>query len=335
MEAYTEFVVAQDGSGDFTVIQDAINAVPEENAGRTTIRIRNGVYREKLYIAKRAVSLLGESAEHTVIVYGDYANKRFPDGELYHTFNSYTAFIGGEDFTAEHISLVNDAGPGEQAGQALAAYVDGDRAVFRNCRFIGHQDTLFTGPLPEQPIDRSTFGGPREGQNRRASRQYYENCYIEGDVDFIFGSATAVFNRCEIFAKDRPAAGTGTHGWLTAASTPRDAEHGYVFIACKLTGDAPAGSYYLGRPWREHAKTAFISCWLGSHIHAAGWGDWNGRGMSGTVTYSEFGGTGPGAADVSQRTDWSRQLDEKAARRLTPELVLAGNDGWSPLVNSE
>lgn len=324
-------VVAADGSGDYTSIQAAVDAVPATNEERVIIFIRNGFYYEKLHIEKPMISLIGESANETIISFDDHATKAFPDGELYHTFYSYTVFVGADDFIGENMTFINTAGPGEKVGQALALYADGDRACFRNCRLIGNQDTLFTGPLPDVPIDRSFFGGPREGAPRRHSRQYYENCYIEGDVDFIFGSATVLFNRCDIFAKNRGAAEPDAiNGWITAASTPEHAPHGYVFNECRLLGDAPAGSVYLGRPWRNYAKTIFIRCWMGEHIAPAGWDDWNKLEAQPTVYYAEYASTGPGGSR-DKRISWSQQLTADQAADYSLAQILAGADGWSPL----
>ncbi|MFS0872545.1 pectinesterase family protein [Paenibacillus xylanilyticus] len=328
------YTVSADGSGDFTSIQAAIEAIPEPCAEKTIVRIKQGIYYEKLHIEKPMVHLIGEGADQTVITYDDYALKKFPDGELYHTFHSYTAFIGADDFTAEGLSFVNSAGPGKDVGQALAVYVDGDRAAFRQCRFIGHQDTIFTGPLPEQPIDRSFFGGPREGAERRKLRQYYEDCYIEGDIDFIFGSATAVFQGCEIFAKNRlpdnAAAAGEVSGWITAASTPEDVRYGYVFMNCDLTSDAPPQSVYLGRPWRNHAKVCFLNCRVGAHVKQEGWHNWNKPDAESTVVYAEYNSTGPGAGNTSERVPWARMLTEQEASEYTLPFILSGGDGWLP-----
>ncbi len=329
-----QVVVASDGSGDYTSIQEAVDAIPVHCPERVVIRVRPGVYREKLHIEHRTVSLIGEDAVNTQIYYDDYAMKAFPNGELYHTFHSYTAFIGADDFVAENMSFVNGAGYGEQIGQAVAAYVDGDRVSFIGCRFIGRQDTLFTGPLPEVPMDRSTFGGPREGLPRRASRQYYESCYIEGDVDFIFGSATAVFSNCDIFSRCRPYNGEASRddiqGWITAPSTPEHIPYGYVFLDSRLKSDAPARSVYLGRPWRIYAKAAFINCWMGEHIKPEGWHNWGKSESEATAVFAEFGSSGPGAHD-GERIAWSRRLDAAQAEMYTIGRVLSGDDGWNPL----
>ena len=337
-----EINVSSDGSGDYTSIQSAIDAIPPHREYPTTIYIQAGIYYEKLHIEKPYVRLIGDPDQPTIITYDDYARKTFPNGSLYHTFYSYTAFIGSDDFSAEHISFINTAGAGEQVGQALAIYVDSDRAVFRHCRFIGQQDTLFTGPLPPQPIDRSTFGGPREGAPRRKQRQYYKHCYIEGNIDFIFGSATAVFDQCEIFARKRELVSQDSadpddspiHGWLTAASTPEDVKYGYVFIDCQLTSDAPPHSFYLGRPWRNYAKVAWIRCDIGNHIHPEGWHNWNKSEAQTSVVYAEYENQGAGASRQC-RVSWSSVLDKDKAEEYTVTCILAGDDDWILEQNDE
>ena len=118
----------------------------------------------------------------------------------------------------------------------------------------------------------NSFGGPRDNCEKRQLRHYFENCYVKGDVDFIFGSATAVFNKCEIYSNDRK---EEVNGYITAASTPEGVKFGYVFIDCKLTSDAEPKSVYLGRPWRDFARTVFINTWMGDHIKDEGWHNWN------------------------------------------------------------
>ncbi|WP_199620693.1 pectinesterase family protein [Paenibacillus alkalitolerans] len=329
-------IVAADGSGHFTSIQEAVDHIPDDGSGDAVIFIKNGVYKEKLHVEKRSLRLVGECSEHTIITCDDYARKKFPDGSEYETFNSYSVFIGADDITVENITMENSAGRGEAVGQAVAAYVDGDRVHFRNCRFLGHQDTLFTGPLPEKPLKRDSFGGPRDGAPRRHGRQFYENCFIQGDVDFIFGSATAVFQHCEIFTKNRLKDGgcTGINGWITAASTPENVRFGYVFIDCKLTSDAPPQSVYLGRPWRNHAKTAFIGCWMDGHIQPEGWDNWSKPESERTVNYCEFNSRGPGAV-TDQRVKWAKTLTMEEAEAFTLNNILSGSDGWNPADRAE
>lgn len=304
-------IVSKDSSGDFKTIKEAIDSISQDNRTEVKIFIKNGIYKEKLNIEADYITLIGEDAIKTVITFNDYAKKKFSNGELYRTFNSYTVFVQGNNFTASNLTIENSSGPGEEVGQAVALYVEGDNAKFKNCRLIGYQDTLFTGPLPESPIEGNDFGGPMEGKPRIVGKQYYEECYIEGDVDFIFGSAVAVFNKCEIFSKDR---NKEINGYITAASTPQNNEFGYIFIDCRLIGNAAKDSVYLGRPWRDYAKTVFINCYLGSHIKREGWHSWNKELATKEAYYGEYKSYGPGAND-NNRENWSHILTEKEVKK--------------------
>lgn len=313
-------IVAADGSGDFKRVQDAIDSVSESNTEEVLIYIKNGIYKEKLSIRKPHITLIGEEVKKTVLTYDDCARKLLPNGEEIGTFGSYSVFIGGVDFTAKNITFENSAGRGENVGQALAAYVDADRACFYNCRFLGCQDTLFTGPKPANP-------GVEGNEVIKNTRQYYEGCYIEGDVDFIFGSATAVFHQCEILSLNR---NRKVNGYITAASTEESESFGYVFLDCRLTGDAAPQSVYLGRPWRKYANVAFINCWMGSHIMGSGWDNWRDPEREKTVRYMEYGSHGPGGGR-NERVSWSGMLTGEQADRYTVENILSGTDGWKPV----
>jgi pectinesterase len=328
-------IIAQDGTGDFNNIQDAIDAIPSDNTERMVIYIKNGIYQQKVTITKPGIHLIGEDAAKTILTYHDYARKLLPSGEPMNTFNSYSVYIGGSDFTAENITFENSSGDGDIVGQAVAVYVDADRTSFKNCRFLGCQDTLFTGPLPKNPtplglnLQHPTLGsGPSEYTG--IIRQYYQDCFIQGDVDFIFGSATAVFNRCEIFSNDR---GQSVNGYITAGSTSPHTPFGYVFMDCRLTSKAPPMTVYLGRPWRDFAKVAFLNCWMGSHIVPAGWHNWDKPEREKTVTYAEYGSTGPGAAP-DQRVPWARTLLPEQLKLYTLTNILSGLDHWKPYNNS-
>lgn len=306
-----KIVIDKTGNGDYESIQESVDSIPENNKKKVLIYIKSGIYKEKVNITKNYIYLKGESYKNTIITFNDSANKLLPNGERMRTFNSYTVFIGGDNFKAENITFENSAGDGDKVGQAVAAYVDGDRSIFKKCKFIGHQDTLFTGPLPPKPIEGNKFGGPRDGKERRDTRQYYEECYIRGDIDFIFGSAEAVFNKCEIFSNDR---NKEINGYITAASTPEGNEFGYIFIDCKFTSNAKPHTVYLGRPWRDYAKTAFINCFMGEHIIKAGFHNWNKVMAEKLTDYAEYGSYGPGAA-MDKRVHWSRILSHDEAEK--------------------
>lgn len=296
-----DFTVAADGSGNFRTVQEAINAVPDFRKNRTTIFIRRGVYKEKLTLAtsKTNVTFIGEDVTKTVITYDDFASRKNCFGEEMGTTSSSTFFVFGDGFTAENITFENSAGP---VGQAVAVRVDGDKVTFKKCRFLGFQDTLY--PHGEK------------------SRQYYKDCYIEGTVDFIFGWSTAVFDNCTIFCKKGG-------GYVTAASTLETTPYGFVFLNCKITGDAPQHFFYLGRPWRPFAKTVFINCFLDQQIKPEGWHNWEKPDAEKTSFYAEYKSTGLGA-NAKSRVSWSHQLSEEELRAYSLENVF-GN--WVPVDN--
>ncbi|MBC7889462.1 MAG: pectinesterase [Ferruginibacter sp.] len=282
------FTVAKDGTGDYTFIQDAIDAMRAFPLAPITLYIKNGVYIEKILLPANNtdVSFIGESVELTIISFNDYAGR----GKLT-TFTSYTAKISGNRFVAENISFVNSAGT---VGQALALYVDADKAVFKNCRFIGNQDTIYAA-----------------GEN---SRQLFVDCFIEGTTDFIFGPSTAVFQNCTIRAKAR--------SYITAANTTPGKAFGFVFIDCKIIADSTVSNLYLGRPWRAWAKTVFVRCELPRQIAAAGWDNWNNAENEKTVFYAEYKCTGAGA-NTGSRVSWSKQLTIKEAKEYTLENIFS------------
>lgn len=295
---YYDFVVAKDGSGDFFTVQEAINAVPDFRKNeRTTILVREGVYKEKLIIpeSKINVSLIGEDG--AILSYDDYADKKNIFGENKGTSGSASCYIYAPDFYAENITFENTSGP---VGQAVACFVSGDRVFFKRCRFLGFQDTLYT------------YG--------KRSRQYYEDCYIEGTVDFIFGWSTAVFNHCQIHSK--------RHGYVTAPSTDEGGPFGYVFYDCRLTADEGVDKVYLSRPWRPYAKAVFIRCDMGKHIIPEGWHNWNKSEAEKTVFYAEYKSTGEGA-NPDARAPFSHQLTSLDGYDI--EKVLMGDDGWNPV----
>lgn len=295
-----DFVVDQNGTGDFMTVQEAVNAVPVNRKTRTSIFIRKGIYKERVVIPETQTNIrfIGESQTETVLTFDNFANRKTVLGENMGTSGSASIYIYANGFEAENMTFENSAG---NVGQAVAVFVAADQIVFRHCRFLGNQDTLYT------------WG--------KESRQYYEDCYIEGTVDFIFGSSTCVFERCEIRAKR-------SGGYLTAASTPQEIAFGYVFLNCKLTADEGVKDVFLGRPWRPYAKTVFIACDMGAHIKPEGWHNWNKPEAEKTAFYGEYKTKG---MDTSLRAAWSHQLSKKEAATYTIQTILEGKDGWNPL----
>jgi pectinesterase len=296
--AQVNLYVAADGSAKFKSVQEAIMSVPQgTRENPVVIHVAPGTYHELIYIQreKRFFKIVGDSATNTVLDFNLYASITNAEGRPIGTFKTPSTTIDADDFSAENITFQNSAGP---VGQALAIRVDGDRATFRNCRFLGNQDTIL--------INRG--------------RQYFENCYICGTVDFIFGAATAWFEKCEIHEL--------RDGYLTAASTPVDVPFGYVFDRCKITGE-PGVKTFLGRPWRQFASVTYLNCEMSDVVRAEGWNDW--KKPHETIRYAEFNSTGAGANPAS-RADFSKQLSADEAKKITVEKVLGGNDGWNPTI---
>ncbi|MDL2230468.1 pectinesterase family protein [Alistipes sp. OttesenSCG-928-L06] len=294
--AVQHITVAKDGSGDFNTVQAAVNSVRVFSPDTTRIFIKAGTYDEKVVIpaTHHKIALVGEDVEKTVIRYNDYAAR-----DNMGTFRTYTLKISGNEITLENLTVENCAG---RIGQAVALHTDGDRLVFRRCRFVGNQDTIYTGG--------------------RTARSYYENCYIEGTTDYIFGPAICYFANCELRSKG--------NSYLTAASTYEEIPYGYVFYHCRLTGDGTENQrVYLGRPWRPHAAVAFIECEMGAHIRPEGWHNWGKTENESTARYAEYNSRGPGA-NPEKRVGWSRQLSADEAARCVPEVIFKIDDPWNP-----
>lgn len=308
--------VAKDNSGDFNSIQQAVDSIP---AGTPeTIYIKKGIYKERVEVRKNNISFVGESTDDTIITESYYARMIMPDGSKRGTFRSYTFFVYADNFTATNLTFENAAGFGDEFGQAIAVYAEGDNITFRNCKILGHQDTLFTGPLPMKEKQPGGFTGPTIDGIRRVVHQLYEDCYIAGEIDFIFGSATAYFKNCTLFALNR---NQEINAFYTAPSTYEGQAFGYVFESCTFTGNCPPKSVALSRPWRIYAKTVLLNCNYSDQIIDEGFTDWNKPESHETVYYAEYNGHGEGFKP-EKRAAYVHQLNESEAARYTLENVM-------------
>jgi len=293
-------VVAPDGSGQFKTVQAAIDSIPDDNPEWRVIAIKPGTYRERLLIrnSKTFVILRGveKDPRRTVITFNRYSGMNDPDapGKKIGTLGSESVVIEADNFIAENLTFENPSGAEEPA---VAVRTMGDRQIFRNCRFIGWQDTLW--------ID--------------SRRMYFTDCYFEGRVDVIIGRATAVFEKCHLHGTDG--------GCLTAASTEPDKPFGLVFLRNKIT--CAEDRTYLGNPWQRGAATAFLECELGEHVRPEGWVQGRGNDYHETARFFEYKNTGPGA-DIRRRVAWARQLTDVEAQNYTVENILSGEDRWDP-----
>lgn len=293
--------VAASGTGDFYSIQRAIDVAPADGA---VISIAPGTYRETLKISKPNIHLRSayDDPSKTVIVFDNSA------GSTGSTFRSATVEVSGDNFLAENLTFANDFNRTHpqlpQGSQALALAVTGDRAVFRNMRFLGNQDTVYAAK----------------------KRQYFVDSYIEGNVDFIFGDARAVFENCEIHSNRR------TGGYITAqGKSDASQDNGYVFNHCRLTAEPGVEHVWLGRPWRKYATVIFLNTQMGAFIEPAGWREWH-PGETDylqTVYYAEFNSSGPGA-HPGERDPHTKHLTDAEAAQYATRRYLAGADGWDP-----
>jgi pectinesterase len=315
-------VVGKESCCDYHTIQEAIDSLEREPISQAdTLYILSGVYHETVRIYRSNLMIIGLGTVE--ITMNRYAKERDEAGEEINTFATPTLFLGGTDLVLENLVITNSAGQGEHIGQAVAVYAHCDQTVFRHCTFKGYQDTLFTGPLPPAPRERGAFGGIPLRDHHIHYRQLYQHCYIEGTVDFIFGGATAYFDQCEIRSLRHS---ENQAGYITAASTPEGQSHGFIFKNCFLTAVPDIAPVFLGRPWREYAKTAFVGCKMGSHIHPLGWDNWNNSANEQTVRYQEYE-VKDAALLSKKRVPWA-DCFEDGREALDKKLVFAGSDFW-------
>jgi len=302
---YRTIIVAKDGSGEFTSIQKAINSVRDLGPGEALIKVKSGIYNEKIIIpsSKHLITIEGEDRENTIVTNDDFSGKLNPlTNEKLTTFDSFTFLVAGDNVKIFNLTVQNSAC---NKGQAVALHVEGDRFVMKNSKILGCQDTLYAA--------------------KDNSRQYYENCYIEGTTDFIFGQAIAVFKDCEIKSL--------ADSYITAAATSKENEFGFVFFNCHLTAKEGVSKVFLGRPWRPFAKSVFIETTMENHILPEGWNPWKGDNMfpdkEKTAFYAEFGSTGKGA-NAEKRVEWSHQLSKKEMKKYKLEKIFGRVDNWIP-----
>lgn len=293
--------VARDGTGEFRTIDEAIEVCRAFMDYHKVIFVKNGTYKEKLIIPQwlQNIEICGESKEKTIITYDDHANVKRPEtGKPMGTFRTYTLKIEGNAITLKNLTIENNSA---RLGQAVALHTEGDRLLFINCRFIGHQDTIYTGVA--------------------GTRLYFKGCYICGTTDFIFGPSIAWFEDCTIESL--------VNSYVTAASTPKDQAYGYIFNNCRLIAKEGVDQVYLGRPWRDYGYTLFMNCELGGHIRPEGWHHWE-KQREQTARYLEYNNHGEGAK-TKERVAWSHQLTKKEAAQITPETVFSVDSKWNPL----
>ena len=301
-----KIIAAKDNTGDFDTVQAAIDSVKEGESAE--IFVKNGFYFEKVVIDKPNITITGESAENTVIVYNDCALRKNDKGEYLGTFATSTVEVtqNAPNTIIQNVTIENSAGYGKIVGQAVALNAGGDRSVFRKCRLIARQDTLMMIPC---------FIEAQENPDMYI-RQYFEDCYIEGDVDFIFGGATAVFRNCDIFCKHRP---IGYNCYVTAACTPENIDYGFVFFNCRIDGEAEKGTAYLGRPWLPSARTVFIDTEATDVLSPDVWSKWGKDRQHNAACYAQN--------SFKTAADWTDILSDEDIKEYTVENIFKD---WRP-----
>lgn len=314
--------VAKDGTGDFTTVQASIDAAPTNSATPWVIFIKNGKYYEKINIPsnKPNIQLIGESVANVLVYYDDYAGKPTAGGGTLGTQNSASVTINAADFVAVNISFANTFNydsavtAGVTGTQAVAVVINADRSAFKNCRFTGMQDTLYT-------------------KGAINARHYYYKCYIDGIVDFIFGSSIDIFDSCVVYPKSRAATG---NSYITAANTTIGQAYGYVFKNCKIPSNTGSTLYYLGRPWNNSTsgitannKVVFMNTSMSSSINTVGWSIWDAGTNTSLITYGEYKSKKFDGAlvDISNRVAWSKQFVDIDTIGYN---VLNIFNGWNP-----
>ena len=298
-------VVSRDGTGQFRNVGDAIEVCRAFMEYHKVIFVKKGTYKEKLVIPQwlTNIEICGEDRDQTIITWDDHANILEDISPLtahlsprkIGTFRTFTLKIQGYRITLKNITIENNSA---RLGQAVVLHTEGDQLTFVNCRFLGHQDTVYTG--------------------NAHTRLFFRDCYIEGTTDFIFGPSTAWFEGCQIHCK--------ANSYITAASTPQDVPYGYVFNNCRITAAEGVDKVYLGRPWRDYGYTLFMNCELPRQIRPEGWHHWQ-KEREQTARYLEYNNRGEGAA-TSQRAAWSRQLTKKEAQKITLDSVFNICNTW-------
>ncbi len=304
--------VAKDGSANFVTVQAAVDSLPEGGV----IRIRAGLYEEKVTISASNIQLRGLGSSPKDVVLSWNLNATAAGG----TFKSASTTVTGDDFYAENLTFENTYSrthPLQEGSQAVALRITGDRAVFRKVRFLGHQDTLYA----------TTAGCMSDEPGCKPARQYFADCYVEGNVDYIFGDAVALFDNCEIHSLPNKMIA------ITAQSRHRAAQDsGYVFYKCRLTAEDSVENVYLGRPWRAYAKVIFIDTYMGAEIAPAGWLEWehDGKPSLPTTFLSDYRSRGPGAVKGRERNSRAVTLSVREAAEYQPKVFLKGDDNWDP-----
>lgn len=307
-------------NADYQTMQSAIDAAPDTGE---IIRIAPGIYHEKLRITKPNIHLIGKGVHPQDVVLSFDDSAKTANG----TSHSASVTVSADGFEAENLTIENtwetEHPEAENRSQAVALLLSSDRAVLDRVRLLGAQDTLYANSLTCRAAPQPAAQGTPQTTPCNASREFFNDCYIEGHVDYIFGDAEAVFDHCELHSREHPVV------TITAQSRHFLAEvSGYTFLHCRITGSNDGNRILLGRPWRDDSTVLFYDTDMQQTMDPAGWSDWDGRLK--TSTYREYLSHGPGV-NGGHRIAISPPLTASEQASLNPEQLLRGEDDWNPM----
>jgi len=287
----------------------SINSVLSTCKSGDTIFLKEGIYNEKVNIFNDNIKIVGENAENTIIRNNDYFHKILNDGNEANTFRTFTCLITGKNVSLSNLTIENNSLPSSKYGQAVALHACGDNLICENVILKSAQDTLFTGPLPKDLIERYTGFLLKEQLNPKGTKQIYKNCKIYGDTDFIFGCSQALFINSDIISIGK--------GFLAAPAHAKEMKYGYLFYKCNLISENNADGTYLARPWRDYGTAAFIDCNIGKHIDSKGFNKWDGTNRDKTARFYEYSSN----VDLSNREKWINILNKDEANLYVKDFL--------------
>ncbi len=288
---------------------ESINKTLQKLKTGDVIILDDGIYFEKVEVWTNDIKIKGKNHLGAIIYNMDYYHKIMPNHNECNTFNTFTVYVGADNVTIEDITITNGSTPSSIYGQAVALHVDGNHFTCNNCVISSAQDTLFTGPLPPDLLERYKYFYPKQRLAGKPSIQIYNKCQIVGDVDFIFGTGTVLFNECEIISIERK----DCTGFICAPAHSKNQKFGYLFYKCNLKGKSAT---YLARPWRDYGSAAFILCNMEKHIIPAGFNKWNGTNRDQTARFFEY----TLDTDLSKRESWIKLLTKEEAEKYVEDF---------------
>lgn len=302
-------------------IQSALNLILDETKEAVTIYIKKGIYKEKLKLIHPNLTLVGEDKDETIITFDDYSLKKHKDGRNYDGFRSYTVMVLAPNITFHNLTIINSSGYGDDIGQAIALHINADMFSAFNCNFYSREGTVFNGPLPDDLVQKYDGFLLDEERTSGVYRQYFEHCHIKGDINYIFGCGTVIFDNCLITSLHRD---NNNIGSICAPAQNINVKYGHIFISCEFNHEScSSNSVYLARPWKDYGMAAFINCLYNSHIKKDGFDTGNNK----KARFFEYEAIND---DLVHRVEWVKKLSNVDLIDYKSENIF--ND-WNPLTH--